>query len=46
MARHQGFALDAPHHEQTVSSLPIIRLQRGHSIALFAIVGTLSFPAG
>jgi hypothetical protein len=37
MAFHQGFARDAPHHEQALSSLPISCLQRGQSMALFDI---------
>jgi hypothetical protein len=37
MAFHQGFARDAPHHEQALSVLPISCLQRGQSIALLAI---------
>jgi hypothetical protein len=40
---HQGFARDAPHHEQALSSLPISRLQRGQSMALLDIVITPSF---
>jgi hypothetical protein len=43
MAFHQGFARDAPHHEQALSSLPISRLQRGQSMALLDIVITPSF---
>jgi hypothetical protein len=38
IAFHQGFARDAPHHEQVVSSLPISPLQRGQSIALFVAI--------
>jgi hypothetical protein len=42
MTFHQGFARDVPHHEQTVSLLPISLLQRGQSMALFAIDKTPS----
>jgi hypothetical protein len=37
MTFHQGFAREVPHQEQALSSLPISRLQRGQSMALFAI---------